>query len=88
MSELYEQWVRVVAIGTAYLDRWSISTPDTILDDTTVSHEQETQRSRVLGGNQRANALTDVENSPTRDTHVFSGDGLLEPPNQDFGLDL
>jgi hypothetical protein len=47
-DELYEQWVLEVAAGAAYLDRWGIDNPDTILDDATVSHEQETQRGRVL----------------------------------------
>jgi conjugative relaxase-like TrwC/TraI family protein len=87
-GELYEQWVRVVAIGAAYLDRWSISTPDTILDDAPVSHEQETQRIRALSAAQRAFALTVVETSPTKAIHVSSGDSHLEPPNQDFGLDI
>jgi hypothetical protein len=87
-SECYERWLLEVAAGAAYFDRWGICHPDTVFDDTTVSHEQETQRSRVLGATQRANALTEVETAPTKATQVFSGDGLLEPPNQDFGLDL
>ena len=87
-GELYEQWVRVVAIGAAYLDRWSIRAPDTILDDAPVSHEQETQRIRALSAAQRAYALTVVETSPTKAIYVSSGDSHLEPPNQDFGLDL
>jgi hypothetical protein len=87
-SELYERWVLEVAVGAAYLDRWCIDIPDTVFDDTTVSHEQETQRSRVLGATQRANALTEVETAPAKAAHVFSGDDLLEPPNRDFGLDL
>ena len=87
-GELYERWVLEVAVGAAYLDRWCIDIPDTVFDDTTVSHEQETQRSRVLGATQRANALTEVETAPAKAAHVFSGDDLLEPPNRDFGLDL
>jgi conjugative relaxase-like TrwC/TraI family protein len=86
--ELYERWVLEVGTGAAYLDRWSIDNPDTVFDDTTVSHEQETQRSRVLSATQRANALTEVETAPAKAAHVFSGDGLLEPLTQDFGLDL
>ncbi len=87
-DELYEQWVLEVAAGAAYLDRWGIDNPDTILDDATVNHEQETQRGRVLGAAQRAYALTVVETAPAKAAYVFSGDGLLEPLNQDFGLDL
>jgi hypothetical protein len=87
-GERYEQWVLEVSTGAAYLDRWGIDNPDTFINDATVSHEQETQRRRVLGATQRANALTEVETSPAKAAHVFSGDGLLEPPNQDFGLDL
>jgi hypothetical protein len=87
-AELYEQWVLEVATGTAYFDRWGIDNPDAILDDEPVNHEQEAQRSRVLGAAMRANALTVVETAPAKAAYVFSGDGLLEPLNQDFGLDL
>ena len=87
-SELYERWVLEVAAGAAYFDRWGIYHADTVFDDITVSREQETQRSRVLGATQRANALTEVETAPAKAAHVFSGDDLLEPPNRDFGLDL
>ena len=87
-GELYEQWVREVATGAAYLDRWGINNPDTIVDDATVSHEQETQRSRVLSAVQRAYALTVAETAPAKAVYVSSGDGLLEPPNHNFGLDL
>jgi hypothetical protein len=87
-GELYEQWVLEVATGAAYFDRWGIDNPDTILDDATVNHEQEAQRSRVLGAAQRANMLTVVETPPAKATYVFSGHDLLEPLNQDFGLGL
>jgi conjugative relaxase-like TrwC/TraI family protein len=87
-SELYERWVSEVATGAAYLDRWHIDIPDTILDNATVSHEREAQRSRVLGAAQRACALTVVETAPAKAEYVFSSDGLLEPPKLDFGLDL
>ena len=87
-SELYEQWVLEVSTGAAYLDRWGIDNPDTIVDDATVSHEQETQRSRVLSAVQRAYALTVAETAPAKAVYVSSGDGLLEPPSHDFGLDL
>jgi hypothetical protein len=62
--------------------------PDTILDDATVGHEQETQRSRVLGAAQRANMLTVVETALAKAAYVFSGDDLLEPPNKTFGPHL
>jgi conjugative relaxase-like TrwC/TraI family protein len=88
MGELYERWVLEVAAGAAYLDRWGIANPETILDDATVSHEQETQRSRVLSAVQRACALTAVETPLAMAAYVFSGNDLLGPPNQDFGLDL
>jgi hypothetical protein len=87
-GELHEQWVREVATGAAYLDRWGIENPDTVVDDATVSHEQETQRSRVLSAVQRAYALTVPETAPAKTVYVSSGDGLLEPPNNNFGLDL
>jgi conjugative relaxase-like TrwC/TraI family protein len=87
-GELYEQWVLEVATGAAYVDRWGIDNPDTIIDDATVNHEQDAQRRRVLSGAQRANMLTVVETPPAKAAYVFSGDDLLEPPNQDFGLDL
>jgi hypothetical protein len=87
-AEFYERWVQEVATGAAYLDRWGIDSPDTILDDATVSHEQETQRIRVRSAAQRAYALTVVETAPAKAVYVSSSEGLLEPPNQDFGLDL
>jgi hypothetical protein len=87
-AELYEQWVLEVAAGTAYLDRWNIDNPVTILADGTVSHEQETQRSRLLSATQRANELTVTGTATAKAAYVFSGDGPLEPLNQDFGLDL
>jgi hypothetical protein len=87
-GELYERWVLEVATGAAYFDRWGIDNPDTILDDATVNHEQETQRNRVHCATQRANMLTVVEAPPAKAAYVFSGDELLERPNQDFGLDL
>ena len=87
-AELYEQWVLEVATGTAYFDRWDIDNPDAILDDAPVNHEQEAQRGRVLGAAMRANALTVVETAPAKAAYVFSGDGLMELRNQDFGLDL
>ena len=87
-GELYEQWVREVASGAAYCDRWGTDEPDTIVDNVTVSHEQETQRCRVLSAAKRACAITAVETAPAKATYAFSGDHLLEPPNQDFGLDL
>jgi hypothetical protein len=87
-GQIYEQWALEVAVGAAYFDRWGIDNPDTILDDATVNHEQETQRRRVLGAAERANVLTVVETPPAKAAYVFSGDDLLEPPNHDFGLDL
>ena len=87
-GELYEQWVLEVSAGAAYLDRWGVDKPDTIVDDATVSHEQETQRSRVLNAVQRAYALTMVETAPATAVYVSSGAGPLEPPNHNFDLDL
>jgi hypothetical protein len=87
-SELYEQWVLEVSTGAAYLDRWGIDNPGTILDDATVSREQETQRIRVRSAAQSAYALTVPETAPAKAAYVSSGDDLLEPLNQDFGLDL
>jgi conjugative relaxase-like TrwC/TraI family protein len=87
-GESYEEWVREVASGAAYLDRWGIGTLDNVLDDVAVSHEQETQRSRVFSAAERAYALTVVGAPSTEAAYVFSDDDLLEPPDQDFGLDL
>ncbi len=86
--ELYEQWVLEVAAGAAYFDRWSIDEPDSIFDDALVSRDQETQRSRVFGATQRARALTVVEDAHTVPTYALSGAEVLEPPSQDFGIDL
>jgi hypothetical protein len=87
-DELNERWELEVAAGAAYLDRWGIDNPDTILDDATVCQEQETQRGRVLSAARRAYALTVVETAPAKAAYVSSGDSLLEPLNQNFGLDL
>ena len=87
-DELNERWVLEVAAGAAYLDRWSIDKTDTILSDLTVSLEQQTQRNRVLSAAQRANELAAVETASPKTAYVFSGDGLSEPPDHDFGLDL
>jgi conjugative relaxase-like TrwC/TraI family protein len=87
-DELYERWVLEIATGAAYLDRWGIDYPDTILNKVTVSHEQDTQRSRVLGAAMRANSLIEVETEPTKSDYVFSSTDLPEPPNRNFGLEL
>jgi len=87
-GELYERWVTEVAVGAAYLDRWGVNNPYTVLDGTTVSHEQETQRSRVLSAVQRVHAFTVAEAVLAKTAYVFSGDDLLEPPSQDFELHL
>jgi conjugative relaxase-like TrwC/TraI family protein len=87
-DQLYDQWTLEVAAGAAYLDRWDIDIPDAILDDATVSHEQEAQRSRAHRAAQRAYALTVDETALVKAEYAFPGDGLLEPPDLDFGLDL
>jgi conjugative relaxase-like TrwC/TraI family protein len=85
-DELYEQWILEVTAGAAYLDRWGIDSPDTILDDAVPSHEQATQRRRVLSAAQRAHALTVADAEPANTAYVLSGDGLLEPPDHDLEL--
>jgi conjugative relaxase-like TrwC/TraI family protein len=87
MGELHDQWAREVATGAAYSDRWGIDIPDTILDGATTSHEQETQRSRVLDAAQRARVLPVVKDTLAIPAYVISGHDLLEAPSQDFGLD-
>ncbi|MFI5035580.1 MAG: MobF family relaxase [Acidimicrobiales bacterium] len=87
-GELYERWVLEVTAGAAYLDRWGIDDPDTILDDATVGLERETERRRVFGAAQRARALTDVEPALATVASALSDYGPLGPPNYDFGLDL
>ena len=87
-GELYERWVVEVAAGAAYLDRWGINNPDTIFDDATDNHEQVTQRTRVHSAALRSNAFTGVEIASAKIAYVFSGDGLIGSPVQDFGLDL
>jgi hypothetical protein len=84
----YEQWLLEVATGATYFDRWGIDNPDAILEDATVNHEQEAQRSRVLDAGQRANMLTLVQTFQAKAAYEFSGDDLLKPLNQEFGLDL
>jgi conjugative relaxase-like TrwC/TraI family protein len=86
-DERYELWVLEVTTGAAFLDRWGIDNPDTILDNATVSPEQKTQQHRVLSAAQRACALTAVESGPAKTAYAFSGDGLLESLGQDLGLD-
>ena len=87
-GESYEEWVREVASGAAFLDRWGIGTFDNVLDDAAVSHEQETQRSRVFSGAERANALAVVGAPSTETTYVFPDESLIAPPNQDYELNL
>ncbi len=87
-GEGYEQWVGEVAAGAAYLDRWGIDYPAVIIDEALVSHEQDAQRSRVLGAAQRAYALAVVEDTPAAPAYVPSSDDLLEPRSPNFGLDL
>ncbi len=87
-DELHERWVLEVAAGVAYLDRWKVDDPDTILDDAPVSHEQEAQRSRVLDAAQRARVLAVAEDTPVCPAYAPSSDDLLEPRSSNFGLDL
>ena len=87
-SDAYETWFDEVTAGAAYFDRWTLGDPDTLLDGAPVSHEQEAQRSRVLDAAQRAYAITAVKAPPKKAAYVSSGDGLLEPLDQLFGLDL
>jgi hypothetical protein len=87
-DELYEQWVLEVATAGAYFERWGTANPDTILDNPTLNHQQEVQRSRVLSAAQRACTLTEVETAPAKAKHVFTDDSLLEPTNHDFVFDL
>lgn len=86
-DELHEQWVGEVAASAAYFDRWGIDTPVTILDESLVSHEQESQRGRVLDAAQRARTLSVVEEIPEKPTYVLSADESLDPPTLEFGLD-
>ena len=86
-DELHEQWVGEVAASAAYFDRWGIDTPVTILDESLVSHEQESQRGRVLDAAQRARTLSVVEEIPEKSTYVLSADESLDPPTLEFGLD-
>jgi hypothetical protein len=86
-GELYEQWASEIAAGAAYLDRWGIDNPDTIIDNATVSHEQETQRSRVVGAAHRAVALTEVADTPSTQSYEPMGVDLYEPPIPYFKLD-
>jgi len=84
--ELYERWVLEVAASAAYIDRWSISESDTIVDDVLVGHEQEAQRSRVLSAAQRACALVTLESPLAMQSHAPASTELYESPAQDFGL--
>jgi len=86
-DELHEQWVGEVAAGAAYFDRWGVDTPVTILDDSLVSHEQESQRGRVLDAAQRARTLNVVEDIPEKPTYVLSADESLDQPTLEFELD-
>jgi hypothetical protein len=86
--ELYEEWVLEVATGAAYIDRWGIDIPDSILYESFDNHEQEAQRNRILSAAQRACTLEVIEEALEASAYVPSADELFEPPNQDFGLDL
>jgi hypothetical protein len=85
-GELYERWVLEVVAGAAYLERWGIDNPDTIIDEALVSHEQGAQRGRVLAGAQRARSLVVVEDIAEKSTYVLSGGDLVEPTTLHFGL--
>ncbi|MBW4078436.1 MAG: hypothetical protein HIU84_08030 [Acidobacteria bacterium] len=87
-GQLYEKWTLEVAVGTAYLDRWSIDEAATFADDATVNLEKMAQRSRVLSAAQRARALAVNEETSVARAYVPSSDELLEPSSRDFGLDL
>ena len=86
-GELYDQWVREVSTSAAYLDRWGIDNPDTIVDEVPLSLEQENQLSRVLRAVTQATAITEIDDARPRSAYVPSGDELLEPPSQGFELD-
>jgi hypothetical protein len=86
--ELYEHWILEVATGAAYIDRWSIDIPDSILYESIDNHEQSTQRNRILSAAQRACTLEVIEEELEAPAYVPSADELFVPPNQDFGLDL
>ena len=87
-AELYERWVLEVATGAAYIDRWGIDIPDNILYESLDNHEQGGQANRVLNAAQRARALETTKEASEAPACVLSGDELLEPPSQDFRLDL
>lgn len=86
--ELYDQWVREVATGAAYFDRWGIENACTAHETAHVSHEQEAQRSRVLGAAQRARDYAVVEDTQTVQPYALASADLNEPPTPDFGPDL
>jgi hypothetical protein len=86
-GELYERWVLEVAVGAAYMDRWGVDNSDAIIDDASVNHEQETQRSRFLNAGQRAYSLSVAEEARAMSTYVLSGEENMRPPTQDLGID-
>lgn len=86
-DELHEQWVLEVAAGAAYFDRWGVDDPDALLDDAPVSHEQETQRSRVLVATRRAFTLTEFAATPTTQSYQPMSVDLSEPPIAYFEFD-
>jgi conjugative relaxase-like TrwC/TraI family protein len=86
-SDAYETWFEGVTTGAAYFDRWGIDIPATILDESLVSHEQDSHRGRALDAVQRVRILTLIEDGSAKDVYVFPHDGFLEQPSQDFELD-
>jgi hypothetical protein len=86
-EELHERWVLEVTAGAAYFDRWKVDDPDTLLDDASVSHEQEAQRSRVLDATQRAITLTEVAATPTTQSYEPMSVDLHDPPIPYFEFD-
>ena len=86
--ESYENWVQDVAAGAAYVDRWDIDTLDTIIDDLTVSHEQNSQRRRAISAAQRARTLNIADNMSQKSTNVQLDEEPRDSPIMQFEFDL
>ncbi|MDH2903786.1 MAG: MobF family relaxase [Actinomycetota bacterium] len=87
-AQLYERWALEVATGAAFLNRWGIENPNTIVNADSVNYEQEVQHNRVLSAAQVASALAVTDAAPTPRAYMPSGNDVIESTRQDFGPHL
>ncbi|MHB8335583.1 MAG: MobF family relaxase [Acidimicrobiales bacterium] len=87
-AELNEKWLREVAIGAAYIDRWGLDNPVTILDNIIVTKEQMSQRVHVLDATRRCQELETLEDEHPARLYSLTDAAQSEPPSIDFRFDF